>query len=163
MQAHGGRLEVEKAAYEVVYEANNRPDWLEIPVRGVVSATLGTSGVVFAHADKPQYDPQGRVHTMCHAVEGKWCVFGCMLSAGGSLQWFRNHLGRAEVEQAKKRKIDPYDLLIEESQDAPPGCEGLLFLPYLTGERCPYPDPKAFPILEADNNQDRYNRRFARP
>ena len=110
---------------------------------GIVSATLGTSGVVFAHADKPQYDPQGRVHTMCHAVEGKWCVFGCMLSAGGSLQWFRNHMAKEEVARAKKEKVDPYELLIAEAQDAQPGCEGLLFLPYLTGERCPYPDPTA--------------------
>ena len=60
---------------------------------GIVSATLGTSGVVFAHADAPTRDPLGRVHTMCHAVPGKWCVFGCMLSAGGSFQWFRNQLG----------------------------------------------------------------------
>ena len=68
---------------------------------GIVSATLGTSGVVFAHSDQPTYDPKGRVHTMCHAVAGKWCVFGCMLSAGGSFQWLRNHLGQAEVAAAK--------------------------------------------------------------
>lgn len=110
---------------------------------GIVSATLGTSGVVFAHADEPTYDPQGRVHTMCHAVEGKWCVFGCMLAAGGSLQWFRNHLGDSFVAEAKKRKVDPYELIIAEAQQAAPGCEGLFFLPYLTGERCPYPNPHA--------------------
>lgn len=110
---------------------------------GIVSATLGTSGVVFAHADKPTYDPQGRVHTMCAAVEGKWCVFGCMLSAGGSFQWFRNHLGQAEIAEAKKRGVDPYELLIAEAQRAPAGSEGLFFLPYLTGERCPYPNPNA--------------------
>ncbi len=110
---------------------------------GIVSATLGTSGVVFAHADKPTYDPQGRVHTMCHAVAGKWCVFGCMLSAGGSFQWFRNHMSAVELTQAKKQKRDPYELLIAAAQKAKPGCEGLFFLPYLTGERCPYPDPNA--------------------
>lgn len=110
---------------------------------GVVSAALGTSGVVFAHADKPTYDPRGRVHTMCHAVEGAWCMFGCMLSAGGSLQWFRNHLGGEEIARAKRKKVDPYELIIAEAQHAPPGCEGLLFLPYLTGERCPHPDPMA--------------------
>ena len=110
---------------------------------GVVSATLGTSGVVFAHSDKPTLDPLGRVHTMCHAVPGKWCVFGCMLSAGGSFQWFRNQLGHAEVAEAKKRKIDPYELLIAEAASAPAGAEGLFFLPYLTGERCPHPDPLA--------------------
>jgi len=111
--------------------------------KGIAMASLGTSGVVFAHADEPVLDPQGRVHTMCSAVDGKWCVFGCMLSAGGSLQWFRNHMAKAEIEQAKKKKVDPYELLIEEAQRAKPGCEGLMFLPYLTGERCPHPDPQA--------------------
>jgi xylulokinase len=111
--------------------------------QGVVSATLGTSGVVFAHSDQPTRDPLGRVHTMCHAVPGKWCVFGCMLSAGGSFQWLRNTLGQVEVLIARKQKIDPYQLLVDEAQTAPPGSEGLFFLPYLTGERCPHPDPAA--------------------
>jgi len=116
---------------------------------GIVSATLGTSGVVFAHSEKPTRDPKGRVHTMCHAVPGKWSVFGCMLAAGGSFQWFRNELGFIEVElarvisQKKKRPIDPYELLVEEANQAPPGSEGLFFLPYLPGERCPHPDPNA--------------------
>jgi xylulokinase len=110
---------------------------------GIVSAAMGTSGVIFAHADKPTLDPRGRVHTMCHAIPGKWCVFGCMLSAGGSFQWFRNQLGAEEVAIAKKKKVDPYELLIAEAEAAPPGCEGLFFLPYLTGERCPHPDPNA--------------------
>jgi xylulokinase len=114
-----------------------------IVASGIVSATLGTSGVVFAHADKPEYDPEGRVHTMCAAVEGKWCVFGCMLSAGGSFQWFRNNLAAQERELAAKKKIDPYELLINEAASAQPGCEGLFFLPYLTGERCPYANPNA--------------------
>jgi len=114
-----------------------------IVTSGIVSATLGTSGVVFAHADSPTRDPQGRVHTMCHAVPGKWCVFGCMLSAGGSFQWLRNQLGQSEIALAKKKKVDPYELLIAAAQRAPAGCEGLFFLPYLTGERCPHPDPTA--------------------
>jgi xylulokinase len=111
--------------------------------QGVVSATLGTSGVVFAHSDQPTRDPAGRVHTMCHAVPGKWCVFGCMLSAGGSFQWLRNTLGQVEMAAARKTKVDPYELLVAEAQTAPPGSEGLFFLPYLTGERCPHPDPNA--------------------
>jgi xylulokinase len=110
---------------------------------GIVSATLGTSGVIFAHSDAPTLDPAGRVHTMCHAVPGKWCVFGCMLSAGGSFQWFRNTNGAMEVAAAKKQKTDPYELLINEAATAPLGSEGLFFLPYLTGERCPHPDPNA--------------------
>jgi xylulokinase len=86
---------------------------------------------------------------MCHAVPGKWCIFGCMLSAGGSFQWFRNELGFMETEaakvisQKKNKQVEAYDLLIEEAAQAPAGCEGLFFLPYLTGERCPHPDPKA--------------------
>lgn len=110
---------------------------------GIVSATLGTSGVVFAHADSPTRDPQGRVHTMCHAVPGKWCVFGCMLAAGGSFQWFRNNLADGEVALAKRQKVDPYQLLVQQAEQAPVGSEGLFFLPYLTGERCPHPDPLA--------------------
>jgi xylulokinase len=110
---------------------------------GIVSATLGTSGVVFAHSDVPTRDPKGRVHTMCHAVPGKWCVFGCMLSAGGSFQWLRNQLGGDEIAAARKKKVDPYELLVARAQEAPLGSEGLFFLPYLTGERCPHPDPAA--------------------
>jgi xylulokinase len=114
-----------------------------IVTRGIVSATLGTSGVMFAHSDEPVRDPQGRVHTMCHAVPNKWCVFGCMLSAGGSFQWFRNHLAVDEVLLAKKKKTDPYELLVALAKKSPAGSEGLFFLPYLTGERCPHPDPNA--------------------
>lgn len=110
---------------------------------GIVSATLGTSGVVFAHADEPIYDPEGRVHTMCAAVENKWCVFGCMLAAGGSFQWFRNHLALRELDAAKVKGVDPYTLLINEAANAPAGSDALFFLPYLTGERCPHPDPNA--------------------
>ena len=111
--------------------------------RGVVSATMGTSGVVFAHSDKVQVDPEGRLHTFCHAVRGKWHVMGCVLSAGGSLQWFRNQLCQAEITAAKKQKIDPYELITAEAADAPAGSEGLFFLPYLTGERTPHADPNA--------------------
>jgi xylulokinase len=111
--------------------------------RGVVSATMGTSGVVFAHSEEPQFDPEGRLHTFCHAVRGKWHLMGCVLSAGGSLQWYRNQLGQAEIAAAKKRKVDPYDVLSEQAAQAPAGCEGLFFLPYLTGERTPHADPHA--------------------
>ncbi|MGD0540786.1 MAG: xylulokinase [Tepidisphaeraceae bacterium] len=114
-----------------------------IVATGIVSAMIGTGGVVFAHSDQPTRDPQGRVHTMCHAVPGKWCVFGCMLAAGGSFQWFRNNFAAAEIAEAKKKNLDPYALLVRQAEQAPPGCEGLQFLPYLTGERCPYSDPFA--------------------
>jgi xylulokinase len=110
---------------------------------GVLSATMGTSGVVFAHSDHVQTDPQGRVHTMCHAVKGAWHLMGVVLSAGGSLQWFRNHFATAEMRLAAERQVDAYDLILALAEQAPPGAEGLLFLPYLTGERHPHADPYA--------------------
>jgi xylulokinase len=110
---------------------------------GIAFATMGTSGVVFTHSDEVQVDPQGRVHTFCHAVRGKWHVMGVVLSAGGSLQWYRNQLGQEECREAKKRKCDPYELISAQAAEAPAGSEGLYFLPYLTGERTPHADPYA--------------------
>ena len=110
---------------------------------GVVSATMGTSGVVFAHAPEPGFDPLGRLQRGCHAVPGAWCVMGVVLSAGGSFQWYRNQLAQAQVDAAKKLGIDPYFLLNDEAALAGPGAEGLFFLPYLTGERAPYYDSDA--------------------
>lgn len=111
--------------------------------QGVVSATMGTSGVVFAHSDHLGFDPLGRLQCGCHAVPGAWHVMGVVLAAGGSLQWFRNELGKAEVAAAKAQGIDPYVLLTGEAALAGPGAEGLFFLPYLTGERSPHFDPDA--------------------
>ena len=111
--------------------------------QGVVSATMGTSGVVFAHADSLGFDPLGRLQRGCHAVPGAWHVMGVVLSAGGSFQWFRNELGKAEVAAAKQKGEDPYFLLTDEAALAGPGAEGLFFLPYLTGERTPHFDPDA--------------------
>lgn len=110
---------------------------------GLVSVTLGTSGVVFAYAEEPSLDPEGRLHTFCHAVPDKWHVMGVTLSAGGSLRWFRDALGHAEQDIAVLSDVDPYEILTAEAGNAPVGCEGLLFLPYLTGERTPYADPNA--------------------
>lgn len=111
--------------------------------QGVVSATMGTSGVVFAHSEQLGFDPLGRLQRGCHAVPGAWHVMGVVLAAGGSLQWFRNELGKAEVAAAKAQGIDPYVLLTGEAALAGPGAEGLFFLPYLTGERSPHFDPDA--------------------
>jgi xylulokinase len=110
---------------------------------GLVSVTMGTSGVVFAYTDEPSRDPEGRLHTFCHAVPNKWHVMGVTLSAGGSFRWFRDTLGLCEKNVARLSGVDPYDILTAEASGAPVGCEGLLFLPYLTGERTPYPDPNA--------------------
>ncbi|MEI9812455.1 MAG: xylulokinase [Acidobacteriota bacterium] len=100
---------------------------------GIVSCTLGTSGVVFAHMDEVAYDPQGRVHTFCHAVPGKWHVMGVTQGAGLSLQWLRNQLLPG---------VD-YDAMTAEAATAPAGSQGLFWLPYLMGERTPHLDAKA--------------------
>ena len=110
---------------------------------GIVSSSLGTSGVVFAFADKVSTDPLGRVHTFCHAVPGKWHVMGVMLSAGGALQWYRNALCKEEMDLAKASGRDAYTYITEAAEGIPPGAEGLLFLPYLSGERTPHKDPFA--------------------
>jgi xylulokinase len=100
---------------------------------GIVSCTLGTSGVVFAHMDQVAYDPAGRVHTFCHAVPGKWHVMGVTQGAGLSLQWFRKQLAPAAG----------YDALTAEAAQAPAGAQGLFWLPYLMGERTPHLDATA--------------------
>ena len=110
---------------------------------GIISVTSGTSGVVFAFEDAFAVEPQGRVHVFCHAVPNKWHAMGVMLSAGGAFWWFRDALAQSEVAEAAARGLDPYELLTEEAAAVGPGSEGLLFLPYLTGERTPYPDPNA--------------------
>lgn len=100
---------------------------------GVVSLVLGTSGVVFASTDAPLIEGEGRLHAFCHAAPGRWHMMGVMLSAAGSLQWYRDTL-------APETRFDE---LVAEATEAPTGSAGLLFLPYLTGERTPYPDPLA--------------------
>ncbi len=110
---------------------------------GIVSSTIGTSGVVFAYTDAPHLDPQGRVHTFCHAVPDRWHVMGVTQGAGLSLRWFRDNLASREAEEARAAGKDAYDILAGEAASAPPGCEGLLYLPYLMGERTPHLDPLA--------------------
>jgi xylulokinase len=100
---------------------------------GVVSCTIGTSGVVFAHMEEVAYDPKGRVHTFCHAVPGKWHVMGVTQGAGLSLQWFRNQLAPGT----------DYDALTEEASRSAVGAHGLIWLPYLMGERTPHLDAGA--------------------
>lgn len=110
---------------------------------GIVSASVGTSGVIFAHTNQMKRDPLARLHSFCHAVPGKWHVMGVMLSAGGSLRWLRDTIGGPEREVGRLTGVDPYEVMIAEAAQVAPGCEGLLFLPYLTGERTPYADPNA--------------------
>jgi xylulokinase len=110
-----------------------------IATPGAVSATIGTSGVVFAATDCPALDPQGRLHTFCHAVPGRWHVMGVTQAAGLSLRWFRDRFGAGGNEGAR----DPYDSLTTEAAAVPPGSDGLLWAPYLMGERTPHLDPNA--------------------
>lgn len=100
---------------------------------GIIALTLGTSGVVFSPTAEPIIEPNGLLHAFCHAVPGRWHMMGVMLSAAGALRWYHDI-------------TDPdasYDDFLAEAADVPAGCEGLAFLPYLTGERTPYPDPNA--------------------
>lgn len=110
---------------------------------GIISVTLGTSGVVFAGTEKFLVEPEGRLHTFCHAVPGQWHWMGVMLSAAGSLRWFRDSLAEAETAHARETGADVYDLLTVQAAHAPAGSEGLIFLPYLSGERTPHGDPDA--------------------
>ena len=100
---------------------------------GIVGLTVGTSGVVFATTPSALVEPEGRLHAFCHAVPGMWHFMGVMLSAAGSLQWYRDSLA-PEMS---------FDALLKEAESIPAGSEGLQFLPYLSGERTPYPDPLA--------------------
>jgi xylulokinase len=114
-----------------------------IVTQGTLSTSIGTSGVMFVHSDQVEIDPEGRIHTFCHAVHGKWHMMGVNLSAGGSLQWFRNQLCQAEMAAALKSKREPYELLSAEAEAVNAGSSGLFFLPYLSGERTPHADPNA--------------------
>jgi xylulokinase len=99
---------------------------------GDVSATIGTSGVVFAACDAPVTDPQGRLHTFCHAIPGRWHVMGVTQAAGLSLRWYRDQF----TNHAS------YEELSAQAQTIPAGSAGVLWAPYLMGERTPYPDPE---------------------
>jgi xylulokinase len=107
-----------------------------------VSATIGTSGVVFAATDRPALDAQGRLHTFCHAIPGRWHVMGVTQAAGLSLRWFRDRFGVASGTSSHAGR-DPYDVLADEAGSAPAGSEGAFWLPYLMGERTPHLDPNA--------------------
>jgi xylulokinase len=98
-----------------------------------MALSLGTSGVVFAATDRPIHEPQGIVHAFCHAVPDRWHMMSVMLSAAGSLRWFRDVLAPGME----------FGDLVASAVEIAPGSDGLLFLPYLTGERSPHPDPAA--------------------
>lgn len=110
---------------------------------GVISSTIGTSGVVFAYSERVSIDPKGRVHTFCHAVPNTWHIMGVTQAAGLSLKWFRDNFCIEEKRVADLMKVDPYVLMDQEASKADAGCGGLIYLPYLMGERTPHLDPYA--------------------
>jgi xylulokinase len=107
---------------------------------GVVSATIGTSGVVFAHLNNIAFDKQGRVHTFCHAVPGAWHVMGVTQSAGLSFKWFRDNFMTGEKYTAEQLDTDPNIIADKIAASSPAGANGLIYLPYLMGERTPHLD-----------------------
>ena len=110
---------------------------------GVVSATIGTSGVVFASSDTWRYPQDGSLHAFCHALPDTWHLMGVMLSAGGSYDWFCTNLMPDIMEQFRNQDRDPFEEITQRASKVPPGAEGLMFLPYLSGERSPHVDPDA--------------------
>lgn len=108
---------------------------------GKAFTTIGTSGVVYVHTDKPLLDEKGRIHTFCCAVPNAWHVMGVTQGAGLSLQWFKNQFCTEEAEKAKENNCSVYKILDEEAEKLPIGAENLIFLPYLMGERTPHLDP----------------------
>lgn len=114
-----------------------------VVAEGNAFTTLGTSGVVFAHAEKVSIDKGGRIHTFCSAVPGKWCVMSCTQAAGLSLRWARDNFCSEEVAEAAEKQVDPYEIMSAEAAKIPVGSDKLLFMPYLMGERSPHLDPNA--------------------
>ena len=112
-----------------------------VVVNGKAFTTIGTSGVVYAHTDEITIDPKGRVHTFCCSVPGAWHVMGVTQGAGLSLKWFRDNFCVSEKETAASMDVDPYYLMDKEAELSPIGCNRLLYLPYLMGERTPHLDP----------------------
>jgi xylulokinase len=110
---------------------------------GTVQASIGSSGVVLAALSEHRVDEKMRLHCMNHAAPDRWYLMGVMLTAGLSLKWFKENLCGTEIEQALAKGIDAYDLLSEMAASVPAGAEGLIFLPYLSGERTPHADSNA--------------------
>lgn len=111
--------------------------------QGIISDSIGTSGVVFAHSDSPVYDPEGRLHSFCHAVPGKWHLMGVTLSAAGSQKWYYDTFGPSKSIMQERPDLKKYKLLDAQAEKISAGSNGLIFLPYLSGERSPHGDAYA--------------------
>lgn len=111
--------------------------------QGILGVVIGTSGVVAMSLNGFKENPKGELQVFCNNAKDLWHAMGVTLAAGGSYRWFRDEMCKDLMAQAEKSGRDVYDLMSEEAASVAPGCGGLLFLPYLSGERCPYPDPAA--------------------
>jgi len=109
----------------------------------VALSVIGTSGVISVSLPRYYRNPEGKLQFFCNVMPDKWIAFGCTLNGGSALRWFRDTLGGLEVELSKNLDESAYDILTSEAKNSPPGSNGLIFLPYLVGERCPYTDPDA--------------------
>jgi xylulokinase len=110
---------------------------------GILGTTIGTAGIVAMALDRCYDNPEGKLQVFCNTMPDKWHAMGVTLAAGGSLRWFRDVLGGGETEVSRRTGEDVYEILSREASASEPGAEGLLFLPYLIGERCPHADPQA--------------------
>ena len=120
---------------------------------GSVGCTIGTSGVIFATTNSWRPTPRGVLHSFCHAIPDRWHLMGVTLCAGGSLQWWRDTMCGDLVARARDRGVDPYELIIAEASQAPAGCDGVSFLPYLSGERTPHADSSARGVFLGISNR----------
>ena len=109
----------------------------------VLMTTIGTAGIISTAFEQFQVNPQGKLQIFCNVIPGRWHAMGVTLSAGGSMRWAKEVLAASEVEVARNSREDVYDIICREAEHSPPGANGLLFLPYLIGERCPHVDPSA--------------------
>jgi len=110
---------------------------------GRLGCTYGTAGVVATGVEGYMDNPEGKLQLFCGPGDNAWWCCGAILAAGGSYQWLRNVLCEYEIEKARAEEVDPYDIINDRAARSPAGSRGILFMPYLAGERCPYPDPKA--------------------
>lgn len=112
-----------------------------VVVDGKSFTTIGSSGVVYSHISNLVIDPKGRVHTFCSAVPGEWHLMGVTQAAGLSLKWFRDNLCNDIIEQSIREEVNAYSLMDKDAEKVPIGCNKLIYLPYLMGERTPHLDP----------------------
>lgn len=128
---------------------------------GIISTVIGSSGVVFAATNTPKFDKEGRIHTLCHAVPNMWHIMGVTQGAGLSFNWFKRTFCAKEVEESEKSGVNIYDLLTKKASQSKPGSNGIIYLPYLMGERTPHLDPNvkgAFLGVSLINNHDDFVR-----